>query len=79
MIKCPPNASDASHAHPRVLSTGRRGRNATAGALNKKHMGSKLDDFLRKEGWLKELRAKAVKEVTAWKKKSRKRQDGEAL
>ncbi|HXC37754.1 MAG TPA: Fis family transcriptional regulator [Burkholderiales bacterium] len=30
------------------------------------HIGSKLDDFLNKEGQLEELQTQAVKEVVAW-------------
>ena len=34
--------------------------------MSKKHMGSKLDDFLKKEGIFEEAQAEAVKEVIAW-------------
>lgn len=34
--------------------------------MSKKHMGSSLDDFLRKEGIFEEAQAQAVKEVVAW-------------
>jgi antitoxin HicB len=32
----------------------------------KKHMGSSIDDFLKKEGIFEEAQAQAVKEVVAW-------------
>src|SRR5579859_5047749 len=32
----------------------------------KKHMGSRIDDFLKKEGIFEEAQAQAVKEVVAW-------------
>ena len=32
----------------------------------KKHMGSSIDDFLKKEGSFEEAQAQAVKEVVAW-------------
>ena len=34
--------------------------------LNKKHIGSSLDDFLQEEGHLEEARIVAVKRVLAW-------------
>ena len=34
--------------------------------MSKKHMGSSIDDFLKKEGIFKEAQAQAVKEVVAW-------------
>ncbi len=34
--------------------------------MSKKHMGSRLDDFLREEGIFEEAQAQAVKEVVAW-------------
>lgn len=34
--------------------------------MNKKHMGSSIDDFLRSEGIFEEAQAQAVKEVVAW-------------
>ena len=35
--------------------------------MSKKHMGSSLDDFLKKEeGFFEEAQAQAVKEVVAW-------------
>ena len=34
--------------------------------MSKKHMGSSLDDFLKKEGIFEEAQAQAVKEVVAW-------------
>lgn len=34
--------------------------------MSKKHMGSKLDDFLKHEGIFEEAQAQAVKEVVAW-------------
>lgn len=34
--------------------------------MNKKHMGSSIDDFLKKEGIFEEAQAEAVKEVVAW-------------
>jgi hypothetical protein len=34
--------------------------------MSKKHMGSSIDDFLRKEGIFEEAQAQAVKEVVAW-------------
>jgi antitoxin HicB len=35
-------------------------------AMSKKHMGSSIDDFLKKEGIFEEAQAHAVKEVVAW-------------
>ncbi len=34
--------------------------------MSKKHMGSSIDDFLRKEGVFEEAQAQAVKHVVAW-------------
>ena len=34
--------------------------------MSKKHMGSSIDDFLKKEGIFEEAQAHAVKEVVAW-------------
>jgi antitoxin HicB len=34
--------------------------------MSKKHMGSSVDDFLKKEGIFEEAQAHAVKEVVAW-------------
>ena len=34
--------------------------------MNKKHMGSSVDDFLKEEGVFEEAQAQAVKEVVAW-------------
>lgn len=34
--------------------------------MSKKHLGSKLDDFLKEEGIYEEAQAKAIKEVVAW-------------
>jgi antitoxin HicB len=34
--------------------------------MSKKHMGSSIDDFLKKEGIFEETQAQAVKEVIAW-------------
>jgi len=34
--------------------------------MSKKHIGSSIDDFLRKEGIFEETQAQAVKEVVAW-------------
>jgi len=34
--------------------------------MSKKHMGSSIDDFLKKEGIFEETQAQAVKEVVAW-------------
>jgi hypothetical protein len=34
--------------------------------MNKKHMGSSVDDFLKEEGIFEEAQAQAVKEVVAW-------------
>jgi antitoxin HicB len=34
--------------------------------MNKKHIGSSIDDFLRQEGIFEEAQAQAVKEVIAW-------------
>ena len=34
--------------------------------MSKKHMGSSIDDFLKKEGIFEEAQAQAVKEVVAW-------------
>jgi antitoxin HicB len=38
-----------------------------AGAMSRKHMGSSIDDFLKKkEGLFEEAQAQAVREVVAW-------------
>ena len=34
--------------------------------MSKQHMGSSIDDFLRKEGIFEEAQAQAVMEVIAW-------------
>ena len=34
--------------------------------MSKKHMGSRIDDFLKEEGIFGETEAQAVKEVVAW-------------
>ena len=34
--------------------------------MNKKHMGSSIDDFLAEEGIFEEAQAQAIKEVVAW-------------
>ena len=34
--------------------------------MSKKHIGSRLDDFLREEGIFEEAQTEAVKEVIAW-------------
>src|SRR5688572_21863114 len=34
--------------------------------MNKKHMGSSIDDFLKEEGIFEEAQAGAIKEVVAW-------------
>jgi predicted XRE-type DNA-binding protein len=34
--------------------------------MSKKHMGSGIDDFLKKEGIFEEAQAQAIKEVVAW-------------
>ena len=34
--------------------------------MSKKHMGSRIDDFLKEEGIFEEAQAQAVKEVVAW-------------
>ncbi len=34
--------------------------------MSKKHMGSSVDDFLKKEGIFEEAQAQAIKEVVAW-------------
>jgi hypothetical protein len=34
--------------------------------MNKKHMGSSIDDFFKEEGIFEEAQAQAVKEVVAW-------------
>jgi hypothetical protein len=34
--------------------------------MSKKHMGSSIDDFLKKEGIFEEAQTEAVKEVVAW-------------
>ena len=34
--------------------------------MSKEHMGSSLDDFLKKEGDFDEAQAQAIKEVVAW-------------
>ncbi len=35
--------------------------------MSKKHMGSRLDDFLKGEGIFEEAQDQAIKEVIAWK------------
>ncbi len=34
--------------------------------MNKKNMGSSIDDFLKKENIFEEAQAQAIKEVVAW-------------
>lgn len=34
--------------------------------MSKKHMGSSIDDFLKKQGIFEESQAQAIKEVVAW-------------
>lgn len=34
--------------------------------MSKRHVGSRLDDFLKAEGIYEEAQAKAIKEVVAW-------------
>jgi hypothetical protein len=34
--------------------------------MSKKHMGSSIDDFIKKEGGFEEAQAQAIKEVVAW-------------
>jgi antitoxin HicB len=34
--------------------------------MSKKHMGSSIDDFLKKEGIFEETQVQAIKEVVAW-------------
>jgi antitoxin HicB len=34
--------------------------------MNKKHLGSGIDDFLKEEGIFDEAQAQAIKEVVAW-------------
>ena len=34
--------------------------------MSKKHLGSSIDDFLKKEGIFEEAQTQAVKEVVAW-------------
>jgi len=34
--------------------------------MSKKHMGSSIDDFLKKQGIFEEAQAQAIKEVVAW-------------
>ena len=34
--------------------------------MSKKHMGSGIDDFLKKEGIFEEAQGQAIKEVVAW-------------
>lgn len=34
--------------------------------MSKKHMGTSIDDFLKKEGIFEEAQAEAIKEVIAW-------------
>jgi antitoxin HicB len=36
------------------------------GGMRKKHMGSSIDDFMKKEGIFEEAQAQAVKEIVAW-------------
>ncbi|HVP48924.1 MAG TPA: hypothetical protein VMT32_20160 [Bryobacteraceae bacterium] len=53
-------------------------------SASKKHMGSSIDSFLKKEGIFETARAKAIKEVVAWqlaeamKKKKISEADGRA-
>jgi predicted XRE-type DNA-binding protein len=44
------------------------GAQATEGAneMSRKHMGSRIDDFLKAEGVFEEAQSQAVKEVVAW-------------
>jgi antitoxin HicB len=34
--------------------------------MSKKHLGSSIDDFMKKEGVFEEAQAEAIKEVIAW-------------
>ena len=34
--------------------------------MSKKHLGSRIDDFLKEEGIFEEAQAQAIKEVVAW-------------
>jgi antitoxin HicB len=34
--------------------------------MNKKHVGSSIDDFMKEEGIFEEAQAQAIKEVVAW-------------
>jgi antitoxin HicB len=43
-----------------VKAMGKKGKN------RKSHMGSSIDDFLKKEGIFEEAQAQAIKEVVAW-------------
>src|SRR5204862_3298780 len=36
------------------------------GAMSKKHLGSSVDDFLKKENIFEEAQAQAIKELVAW-------------
>jgi hypothetical protein len=36
------------------------------GEMNKRHMGSTIDDFLKQERIFEEAQAQAIKEVVAW-------------
>jgi|HubBroStandDraft_2_1064218.scaffolds.fasta_scaffold616822_2 hypothetical protein len=35
--------------------------------MNKQHMGSSIDDFMKEEGIFEEVQAQAMKEVATWK------------
>jgi antitoxin HicB len=39
----------------------------------KKHMGSSIDDFLKREGIFEEAQAQAIKEVVAWQDEAMKK------
>jgi hypothetical protein len=46
-----------------AAASGRRG----VAAMKNKHIGSSIEDFLKKEGIFKEAQAQAVREVVAWR------------
>jgi hypothetical protein len=65
-------SGDAARIHQENThyAGGRFGSGAQAsegvGAMNEKHMGSSIDDFMKEEGIFEEAQAQAVKEVVAW-------------
>jgi hypothetical protein len=65
-----PSCTSWIHQEDKGDAGGRSGTGAQAqegvGAMSKKQMGSKIDDFLKEEGIFEEAQAQAIKEVVAW-------------